>query len=639
MWPINLFSKKSKNNVFERLFDHAWYVKKYNLSCDLKGSIDHYRSTGHVLDYSPNPLFDSKFYKQKYLTNNPKNINPLEHYIKEGEFLGCRPNPLFDPIWYKFCNPDLLDKDINLLDHFINYGATEGRMPCADFDTKWYVNNYPEVKNSGTNPLAHFLELGHTGKYDPNPLFDSDFYVRTYIDSGRGNVNPLIHLHEVGKNQGGQPSANINIREYEDQFHIFDGALNSYHFDHSIQLAKHSTTRRAFNRVADVNKHLSSLTPSFKPEIASLVFQIISSTEYKKKFYPQDSVAKIFDYKPYSISKSTYPQNPKVNFFKKIYLIGGSRYLLTEQNFFIHDEVQHFYSNPNAHIKSNFSIKIGNNMLSIDVGLRQSAWIKSGINIMHEYSSNYFHFICETLPRMLLINEANIEPSIPYLIEDNLHKNIYEIFTLVNSNRRPYIKIKPKNLYRCDELYQPSDLCSVIDVYTDHSIKNESTYDLIRINLAIKKCKDIVLAKERIWPSKKRKVYAGRRGGQRGLVNQSKIEVELLKIGFEIVYTDALDLETQIQIFNQCEVIVGPTGAQLTNIVWCKPNTKIFVLASDHPAHQLYMWNMLAKISQSSVKIIQGKRSFNITDIYAVHDDYYIDDEKLFSLIEDLKKL
>jgi len=44
--------------------------------------------------------------------------------------------------------------------------------------------------------------------------------------------------------------------------------------------------------------------------------------------------------------------------------------------------------------------------LHIEVNARQAAWIERGFHIMHEYENNYFHFIAETLPRMLLAEEA-----------------------------------------------------------------------------------------------------------------------------------------------------------------------------------------------------------------------------------------
>ena len=39
--------------------------------------------------------------------------------------------------------------------------------------------------------------------------------------------------------------------------------------------------------------------------------------------------------------------------------------------------------------------------------------IATGINLMHEYSNNYFHFVAETLPRLVLADEAGLPDDLP----------------------------------------------------------------------------------------------------------------------------------------------------------------------------------------------------------------------------------
>ncbi|MCY1379991.1 hypothetical protein D9M69_677660 [compost metagenome] len=101
------------------------------------------------------------------------------------------------------------------------------------------------------------------------------------------------------------------------------------------------------------------------------------------------------------------------------------------------------------------------------------------------------------------------------------------------------------------------------------------------------------------------------------------------------MHTDELDLEAQIRAFQDAEVIVGPTGAQMTNMVWCKPGAKVVVLASDHPSHQLYFWELLGRVSGAKVKIVQGPRAHVRDDIYSVHDDYHVDEDAVIAAISD----
>lgn len=374
---------------------------------------------------------------------------------------------------------------------------------------------------------------------------------------------------------------------------------------------------------------LGSIPPSTEMKEVRIQLPLISSTDFDNQHHYQ---CQNFEYTPYSLKPSTYPHSPRISRFSNAMLIGASRYLITQNNYFVHDEVKHFFDSELVQIKLDFAKKFGNDSLIVKSFLRQSAWIDRGINIMHEYSGNYFHFICETIPRILLANESSLDLTIPFLIEDNLHKNLYELLDLVNYKKRKIIKLTPRTIYKCSDLYQIPDLTTILDIYEVDDLRFQSTYDLQRIKTGVDVCKKS-FQKINIFKNNSTKIFAARRGGQRSLINQDAISIELSKLGFNTIYTDELDLESQIRLFSKCEIVVGPTGGQMANIVWCNKHTKVFILASDHPAHQLFMWKIVGKISQCNIEIIQGKRVHNKSVVHDLHDDYLIDiDTLLISL-------
>ena len=85
--------------------------------------------------------------------------------------------------------------------------------------------------------------------------------------------------------------------------------------------------------------------------------------------------------------------------------------------------------------------------------------------------------------------------------------------------------------------------------------------------------------------------------------------------------------------------MVGPTGANLTNLVWCEPGTVVYVLASDHPSHQLYFWRLLAQVSGVIVEIIQGPRSYDVVGKYSVHDNYEIDVDTVLTKLAESRRV
>ena len=62
--------------------------------------------------------------------------------------------------------------------------------------------------------------------------------------------------------------------------------------------------------------------------------------------------------------------------------------------------------------------------------------------------------------------------------------------------------------------------------------------------------------------------------------------------GFGIVYPEELSFEEEVRVFQRAEVIVGPTGAALTNVVYCKEGTLIAVIAP--LSHKSYFFSNIA---------------------------------------------
>ncbi len=74
----------------------------------------------------------------------------------------------------------------------------------------------------------------------------------------------------------------------------------------------------------------------------------------------------------------------------------------------------------------------------------------------------------------------------------------------------------------------------------------------------------------------KRRLYVSRRGHpMRVMVNEVALEAALVRRGFQIVRPERMDVADQIRLFAEAEVIVGPTGAGLTNAVFAAPGCKI----------------------------------------------------------------
>jgi capsular polysaccharide biosynthesis protein len=83
-----------------------------------------------------------------------------------------------------------------------------------------------------------------------------------------------------------------------------------------------------------------------------------------------------------------------------------------------------------------------------------------------------------------------------------------------------------------------------------------------------------------------RRIYISRRGSDmRLLVNEKGLEDALAARGFEIVYPETLSVRTQVEIFRGARVIVGATGAGLSNALFAGPQTCVIeILPSNFSA-------------------------------------------------------
>lgn len=75
--------------------------------------------------------------------------------------------------------------------------------------------------------------------------------------------------------------------------------------------------------------------------------------------------------------------------------------------------------------------------------------------------------------------------------------------------------------------------------------------------------------------------YVTREGGHNSRISaeeQAAIDPVLTRKGFEKIFLEKLDLETQIALFRQAECILAPHGAGLANMVFARPGTRLLEL-------------------------------------------------------------
>ncbi|SAL61458.1 glycosyltransferase family 61 protein [Caballeronia telluris] len=545
------------------------------------------------LDVSVNLLFDVNW----YLENNPgvaeAKVHPLGHYISFGARELRSPTPLFDPRYYVCQKPEVIDEESHPLEDYLRYGGFQGLDPNEFFDGRWYLSEYEDARTSGLNPLLHYIKSGERAGHWPSALFDPEAHKRENPDVDWNRVSPLAHfLARRGPSTGTQ------------------------------------VVKQHFRVTAALRRFLGNVRPDLEGTPCSVELRVQSLEEFVQTSASQADGNEVLARPTSTVqglgSSVAFPGAPLVAKLNDVIAVAGTRYVVTNLNTAIHDEEAHFADQPDVAVKWAHTRRLPRRRVVLECKARQGAWVESGIHLMLESANNYFHFLVEALPRLILAEIANVPPSVPLLVQDDLHPNIRALIDLANISRRPVLYLEPGTLYSVKYLYMASETASIPDAYFGGEAASQSAIDVERIRAAVRRCDGRF---PRSSKSGNRKIFIGRGGARRVLTNQQQIEGRLVELGFEIVRVDDLDVETQIRLFRQASVVIAPTGAHLTNMLWCAPGTRVIVLSSDHTSLQLYLWELLGRVSGVSVSFVRGPRAYKLNGRYGVHDDYAVDVE------------
>lgn len=153
------------------LFDQDYYQEKYRRDIGNIAPLGHYYLFGRYQGFSPNIVFDPKFYveyAERHYNRAVKLGDALRDYIEIGQAIGIRPSALFDPAYIAANNPSVPMAE-----------AMQGYLSRADKDEietslllwhDWYGEEY----GVSGNFLRHYVEEGAQNGHCPNPLFKVD---------------------------------------------------------------------------------------------------------------------------------------------------------------------------------------------------------------------------------------------------------------------------------------------------------------------------------------------------------------------------------------------------------------------------------------------------------------------------------
>ncbi len=203
--------------------------------------------------------------------------------------------------------------------------------------------------------------------------------------------------------------------------------------------------------------------------------------------------------------------------------------------------------------------------------------IKQGIFLGGNGAFNYYHWLIEILVKCMFLNDIPGEYSAFPLLVSNDAREIPQFSEMLKiiAKDREIIWLSKDDIYDVAELVYidaPNNLpFNVVGTYRfsagDFFIRRESIDYLRSVYLTPSHSLDAS------WSSCPKNIFLCRGNDRRGY-NQN--EVKLLLEGMDFVSLDMCELSfmQQVEIFNNADWIVGPTGAAWTNLVFAKKGLK-----------------------------------------------------------------
>ena len=288
-------------------------------------------------------------------------------------------------------------------------------------------------------------------------------------------------------------------------------------------------------------------------------------------------------------TRTVYRDNPQryYNYPRHLYSVSSSlRTLNAYEGFYADYTLNGLTTYPNSVVRFNWKRKHGQAHLCYGPNYRSDCRIHkarlsnsflSSDNVItffikwHNDADNYWHWMFEWLPRLLLLSKylshrpvsldySNIE----YVVIGNKLSTFQENSILAVLGFLPKITYCPSTYFARSSLEAPLSFTT----HQDSNLINQLT--------------DAVLASAPHYlPSQHyKRIYIKRGNARNGrnLLNEDALLNLLDQYDFKIVQPDQISIWEQAQLFLNANIIVGPHGSAFVNMIYCQPNTSVIEL-------------------------------------------------------------
>lgn len=272
--------------------------------------------------------------------------------------------------------------------------------------------------------------------------------------------------------------------------------------------------------------------------------------------------------------KSTSPLKPFLCQLEQITTIEPrTLFVIADRGLLIETSVSNAYAARDPALKRFFYLPFPLDYLKAKIRRRYRTDLKEVVALGTAWPFNYFHFYRDFLPKILLLEEANVDPSLPVIVPDELFDQPFFQEAIQSERLSRWRYMSPRgDFIRSEKVIFCSSQQFVLMDRTKspeaqllvHSSEGVTFLESPATVLALLDLDESVpgaTANRRVFLT--RGPHRGRR-----LSNYEEIEPILLERQFETIDTEGMTLREQAQLFRECRYVIGLHGAGLTNIIY-----------------------------------------------------------------------
>ncbi|MEQ8924678.1 MAG: glycosyltransferase family 61 protein [Fulvivirga sp.] len=221
--------------------------------------------------------------------------------------------------------------------------------------------------------------------------------------------------------------------------------------------------------------------------------------------------------------------------------------------------------------------------------------LDKAISIQYAWQ-NYYHFLIDTLPQILLINDSGIDSRIPIIVPHFFKeiKYVQQFMKLTDIINRPIIIQNKKEYIKVKQLYIAKDVFCSKGIMRIKSVFRNFTNPSNPLKIA----------------SLRGKKYG------RTIHNFEEIEKILTNKGFKIIEPGDYSFKDQVEMFSNAQIIIGVHGAALTNIIFSKKKSlKLLEILPGNGLIPEHYKNICRQLDYSYLSI-EGQKTFPNGNFY-----------------------